>query len=339
MIDIRPSQRNVIAGTAALVAAVGIGIVTGAVAAESEVPLNARAAVGAFGGLLCASLLASAWRLLARRGGLKLDPDGRRLGIGLTGERDIWWLDLDAIGDLHVAPVDVRLGEEPERTWVALLALHDGAPLLLGESDDYEAVLLAARRVGDALEREVVEGRVPPIEPAGDRRVRFSVRRGGAMTGLLLLLGAALTVVGCGLFTQMATFPVFALFFAPVMALTGVSLLGVVAVKRFALEELTYQRGTGQPGEAATGTWTHNFRFGKRIWAARTVIGDAPEWRVRLQGMRGARLELVGEDGILLMAAGATTRSRADAYALTQMPLRFASAHPPDAGSSAPPPA
>jgi hypothetical protein len=129
----------------------------------------------------------------------------------------------------------------------------------------------------------------------------------------MVALGASLLGIG-GIFVfQVATHPAVAIFVAPVALLTGVVLLVLTWVKRLAWEEVTHE-GT---------SWRHCWRLHTFSWGDRTLEVVHPRWRLRVGGLRGARLELVGTDGELWVGAGATSRSSASVAELSAFPSRF----------------
>ncbi len=287
------------------------------------------------GALFASALALTAVRLLAGPGGLCLDRARGRLGLGLTGQRDVWWVPLAELRGIRVQPTDVRRDGDVFRLWTAALERTDGLSIVLLESPDHDSISALAddlagetglARLSDRRD-DAADAAALADEAPAETRVRFGVRRGAALQGVLALFGASMAVVGGAMFTVTAEHPVFGLFFAPLLALLGLVLLAVPAVKRLAREELT----------RAGDRWTHGFRLGPLRWAQRTVTATRPRWRLRLQALRGATLELLGDDGALVMGSGATTRSRDDVQALTALPARFATP-PPAPRSPAPPP-
>ena len=100
---------------------------------------------------------------------------------------------------------------------------------------------------------------------------------------------------------------------APVFVLMGAALSSIALFKRLGYEELRH----------AGGLWTHRYVLGSLSWGERTVSGPTPRWLIFTQPARGARLELHGEDGALVMANGATTLSRLGVSELLTLVDRF----------------
>ena len=308
--------RSIGAGLGAGITAAGLAALTVALVIDPGITVAARAVCGAFGVLLVGSFGLATLRLFTGSGGVVVDLDKRRLGFGLSRRADTWWLPLEDVTGIHVYATRIRNSDgEQTRTWNAAVGLDDRPPIVVAEHTDYENVLTFARtlsRVTDIAE----ETSEPELSagPARDTTTGFSVQRRPSLSMLLGLFGLSLTAVGIVLYVQLTEHPIVGLFFAPLMWLMGVALLGVVIVKRVATEELKHEGGR----------WTHCFRFRTLRWAERTIHAPCPQWRFRILGLRGARIELAGDDGILLMASGATTRSEDDVSTISRLPARFA---------------
>jgi hypothetical protein len=132
---------------------------------------------------------------------------------------------------------------------------------------------------------------------------------------VVLAYGLALSATGAAALVRgfSGGEPVSGFMLGPVLALAGVALLAVAGVKRLGREQLTFD-GVG---------WQHSFALGRRAFGARTIHGPRPVWRLRLEGARGALLELVGEDGTLVLGAGATSRSDQSVTQLLAVPGAF----------------
>ena len=308
METITPPERSVVAGAGTAVCSAAIAGLTIALAADPALPLGASVGVATVGLLLAAAVAGGASRLIRARGGLFIDRARRRIGIGLTGLDDVWWLPLDRVTGARVSftPRDEGV------VWHVSLALTGGADLILLDCAERQE----ARDVAEAMSRgaEVPLLEDPPRPPApSSGQASLSVHRRVALHGLLSLLGASLVVVGVALFFQFEQHPVFAILFAPLMGLLGASLLGVVVIKRYGREELVHRGGL----------WTHEWSMGSLRWGKRTIAAAHPTWCLRVKSARGAQLELIGEDDVILLATGATTLSSADVDALAALPARF----------------
>ena len=176
------------------------------------------------------------------------------------------------------------------------------------------------QRVAEAALWEKKDDTKPKNEPSfANRSIRFGVHKKGALQLPIFLFGLSLAIIGTVFFLQMEHYFVFGLFFAPVIGLIGWVLLAMTIVKRFGHEELIHQDGT----------WGHRVSLGPLSWGSRQVESRHPVWRIRVHGFRGAALELVGDDGILLMGSGATTLSRLTVEELSRLPKQFSNDCPP----------
>lgn len=307
------------AAGAGLLAGIALGGAGLALGFDGALPTLVRATAATSGGLLFLALGAAGLRLRQPRGGIAFDGAGQRLGLGLTSTRDTLWLPLDAIDTLATSWREVIRDGEPKRLWTASVVRLEAPPIVLAEDSDPEAARYVARTIGSQCGLPVVEeldlSEVAPPPPAAGSRAetRVWVQRRPAMAWIFGLLGLALLVLGGGLFAGTPQGPVVGLFVAPVMLLLGAIFAAIPVFKRFGVEELERQ------GDR----WTHRYRLGWLRWAERTVRATEPRWRVRLQGLRGACLELVAEDGVLVVGNGATTQSRMSAAELSEIPSRL----------------
>lgn len=327
-----PPSRSWAASAGAILAAAFCGALSGSLGVDEGLPPNGRFIAAGVFGLLALSFAVAGLGLLARRGGLWLDTANKRLGIGLTSARDLLWLPLDRVAEIRLRRTTTLIDGEAYTTWSASLELVDAPAIVLADSEDRTEALIVARQVAELTEIPIIErddeGAEPPAPPVhADERHTLAVRRGAALHGILATFGVSLSVVGVGLFMALEAFPAIGLFIAPVMALLGAALLGVVIVKRLATEELVHDNQR----------WTHAFTLGRWRWGERTIKAAEPHFRLRLRAMKGACLEVVGDEGVLYLAHGATTRSRAAVADLMSFPRRFATP-PPASGSPSPPP-
>ncbi|MCC6623954.1 MAG: hypothetical protein IT385_22040 [Deltaproteobacteria bacterium] len=246
-----------------------------------------------------------ALKLAHARGGLVLDPATRRLGLGVTATKDTWWLPL-----AELAGVRVALEARTER-WLALIERRGAPPIAVAAAEERAGIVKLVDYLAEATTLPVMAEDPGPRPRLGVGRVRFGVRRGAALQGLLGVFGLALVAVSVVTFFQEDRFA--ALLIGPLLAIIGLVLFAVALVKRFAHEELVSDGAT----------LTHSFVFGRFRWADKTITTTRPIWRLWIEGMRGAHLEVVGEDRTLIVGAGANTRSAMDLDALAALPTRF----------------
>jgi hypothetical protein len=306
-------ERSSIVGISALVAGLMLSSVVLQLCFEASLPANERWIAGSLGGLVSFTAFVAAHRLMSPRGGMWLDRAQRRLGLGLTSVKDIWWISLDR---LEAVTCDRRSisSDVADFAWRTYARLSNGVELVLVETHEREIAEAVAEQLQLHAELRPQEGSTPaPAHGSGETTLR--VCRGVAMHGALFVAGFTLTVLGGALYSQVHAAPALAFFVAPLLLFTGLALLGVVAVKRMATEHLKHRGGL----------WTHHFGIGPWRWAERTVSAPHPIWSLHIRPARGARLELEGEDGILVIGHGATTRSRASIEVLAQLPERFRS--------------
>ena len=135
-----------------------------------------------------------------------------------------------------------------------------------------------------------------------------------AFHGHLVLFGVTLITVGLMLFSQLSKAPVLGFLFGPLFTSLGLALTGVAVAKRLYTEVLRHQGGL----------WSQVFTLGPLKWGQRTVASPYPHWTLRSTPIRGARLEMTGKDGVLILGSGATTLSRDDIESLVKVPQRFA---------------
>ena len=221
--------------------------------------------------------------------------------------------------------LDALIGVETERHlvssdvsdfgWRTCLVLRDHTRVVLVETLERDlAEALAedvATRTGLSLLDAVDESEARrPCEPGAQR---FAVNRGGASQTLLTWMGLTALLFGAGLYSQVDKAPVLGFMLAPVFLLFGGALSAIVVFKRLGYEELKHRGGL----------WTHRYVLGSLSWGEKSVSAPQPRWLVYIQPARGARLELHGEDGALVMANGATTGSSLNVQELMALVGRF----------------
>ncbi|MCA9517315.1 MAG: hypothetical protein KC635_20385 [Myxococcales bacterium] len=310
------ATRSFIAGFAAVSAGAGAAALTVGLVSEGGLAGLGLVATAAVGLLFTLALVNVGVRLLLPRGGLLWDAAGARFGVGVTSPRDTWWVPRDRVRGIRVVP-EVQNNETIER-WLVLLELVEQAAVVLAASDDRSTAVLVGRRLADVAELPEVDDEAPAeVEPGdgGDERetVRIAVRRGAALQGVLAFFGTSFIMVGAGMFAIIEREPVFGFLFAPLLALLGLTFLGVVIAKRVG-EETVAREGDH---------YSHAFRVGRFVLGARRVRARRPRWRIYVHGLRGAHLELVGEDGTLVMAGGVTARSREGLESVARLPARL----------------
>ena len=314
-------QRSIVGSGGGFLIAGGLALITYNLAADPGIPTNAAILASMIGGTLVAAFAVLGYRLGVWRGGIYLDEENQKLGLGFTQSADVWWHPVKSLSGVQIKCSNIVREEGPSRSWSVEMALSPGVAISLLETFDEESAVEArdalltaglweaSPRVGDVTQ---------PVY--ADRSIRFGVHRNGALQLPLFLFGLSLTTIGTVFFLNMEHFFVFGLFFAPVLALIGAILLVLTLFKRFGREELIHQ----------TGYWQHCVTLGPIRWGERKVRSASPHWRIRVHPFRGASLELVGDDGILLMGSGATTCSRLTIGELAKLPEQFASVHQPE---------
>lgn len=309
-----PPTRSLGTAISAIGAAIVVLIFAVALFADPAVSSSQRVGIGLMGGLFAVTLTAVGLTLSRGHGALLLDAPGRRLGLGVTGQDDVWWLALGDVRGLRVVPIAGGDGTTIER-WVLVIALDGRPDVVLAESDDRAAILGIGERlsthlgVADLAEHEPAQAPLPFV--TGDQR--FAVSRGAAIQGLLAVFGSSLLAFGILAFAEVDKEPVVGFIFAPILIVMGITMLAVPLVKRYAQEALSFD---GQ-------RWSHHYEIGRFRWGHRVVTAPTPTFRIRLIGVRGALLELLGSDGSLVIAAGASSKSRLDVEAVSRIPARF----------------
>jgi hypothetical protein len=309
--ELAEPERSAIVGGSALVAGLMLASVVLQLVFETSLPADERWIAGTLGSLVAFAAFVSAHQLMRPRGGMWLDHVHKRLGLGMTTVKDIWWISIDRLEAIACERRAIS-SDVADFAWRTYAQLSNGVELVLVETHEAEI----AQGVAEQLQ---VRAQLPPSEPSHPSAAHRSgtttlrVCRGVAMHGALFVAGATLTILGGALYSQVEAAPALAFFVAPLLLFTGLALLGVVGVKRIATEHLEHRGGL----------WTHRFGLGPWRWAERTVSAPHPIWSLHIRPARGARLELEGEDGILVIGHGATTRSRASIEELVTLPNRF----------------
>jgi hypothetical protein len=314
---ILPPTRSPGTAASSLGAALIVVILAVALIADPVVSDGERVAVTLLGALFAVTLTAVGVTLLRGHGALLLDSQNQRIGLGITRLGDIWWIPLAEIEGLQVLPLAQPDKDMVER-WLLVLGLRERPEVVLAESDDRGAIMGICQRLAErlAIAELGADARSPAQSKASVRREeRFAVSRGAALQGLVTVFGASLVAVAVLGFSEVQREPVVGFIFAPILIVMGVALLIVPLVKRLANESLSFDGAR----------WTHAYEFHRWRWGTRTVRATSPRFRLRLLGIRGGLLELVGDDGVLVLAAGATSRSKLDLDAIARIPSRFAS--------------
>jgi hypothetical protein len=282
-------------------------------AAEQQLSVSDRWMATALSGFMALAAGAMAWRLGHPRGAVLRHEARDLVGLMLTGPRDIWWIDRATCAGVRISRPD------PDRTsdeglHGVVLVRHEEPEIMLVETPDPILTEDAAAALRAGLDLPLLEESGALTAAAtqdGEAWIRVSSKV--ALHGVMAALGVSLLGTGGIFISQVATHPAVAIFIAPVALLTGAVLLTLTLVKRLAWEEVTL---TGT-------TWRHCWRLHTISWGERALEVEHPRWRIRVGGLRGARLELLGADGELWVGAGATSRSEASVDELSAFPARF----------------
>ena len=304
-------DRSMIVGGSALVAGLMLTSVVLQLCFDASLPEDERWVAGSLGGLVAFAAFVAAYSLMRPRGGMWLDPGSKRIGIGLTSLKDIWWLSTEHLESVTCERREIS-SDVSDFAWRTFVRLSNGVELVLVETHERDLAEAVAEEINKRVRLQPAAENTNAHEHRSDTAT-IRVTRGVAMHGALFVAGFTLTVLGGALYSQVEAAPAFAFFVAPLLLFTGVALLGVVIVKRLATEHLEHQGGL----------WTHSFGLGPWRWSERNVSAPQPTWSLHVRPARGARLELEGQDGILVIGHGATTRSRASINALVSLPERF----------------
>ncbi len=300
-----PPTRSLAAGGAALVGALAAVAITVVLLQDAEGP-------GALvlGSAWVMAFLLAARSLLAARHGLFLDGTRSALGLCLTSPRDVAWLPLTSLAEARAQAIIAPDAHEISG-WRGVLSLVGGVDVVLLESGSRDFV---EGLTGALRERLDLTGtREDPLWRPGE--ATFAVRIGAPLQPVVGAFGFALTLTGSVALTRgfSGGEPVSGFMLGPLLALAGLALLAVVLAKRLGREVLSFD---GQ-------RWRHAFMLGRRVLSERSVLGPRPTFRLQLLGARGAMLELIGDDGTLVIGAGTTARSDASVAALLALPGHF----------------
>jgi hypothetical protein len=308
-------RRSLGTGISGLGLAAAIGALTGAIAFDPEVTGAPRLVTLLLGGTLSFAFVALSVTMMAWRGGIAINQTQKLLGIGLTSRTDAWWLSLDTLRGLSCQKVSYRKADDQITSYSVQIERHGAYPISIFETADGDEAETYARIIEDVLPLERVDHAPAKSYDQGD--TQFAIKRNWALQWPITLFGISLVTVGLGLMLGQGTDLVFALFFAPVLAVLGFIFLGIALFKALGRETLTH------PDDH----WCLSYRLGPIRWGRKIIRASHPHWRVQIHPLRGACLELIGEDGILVMAAGATTRSTLTVAKIAEIPTRFATVH------------
>ena len=372
--EIIPRTRSVLAASGAFITSAGVVVLATGIVVDARLPWFGQLATLTVGALFALAMLTIALRLLSSRGGLLVDAGRKRVGIGVTSERDTWWLPVSEVVGIRVVP-EARVGETIER-WLAVLELVGRSGVVLARSDDRGVAILVARKLATAAGLEDLDelpGDLAAADSAADQEAAEPAASGEAVAATArdeapesaAAEDGAEPAAKVGV-VVVAPYPVAARHdFAVrrraalqgILFFFGVSLT-VVGAAMFARVEHDPVFGflfgplLGLLGIALLGVsvvkrfateelwrdgehFVHGFRLGRLRWGHRRIHARAPRWHLYVHGLRGAHLELVGSDGTLVIGGGATTRSDIDLDALARLPRHFAAAGGVDAQTAA----
>ena len=304
-------ERSTIVGGSALVAALMLSSVVLQLSLDATLPTDEKWIAGGLGSLVALSAFVTAFRLMTQRGGMWFNRESRSIGLGITSARDIWWFPVDALQTITCERRDIT-SDVADFAWRTYARLHNGVEIVLVETHERDLAEAVAEQLLTRTQLTAEGDKAPPCDHLSTS-TRLAVTRGVALHAALFITGFTLTVLGGALYSQVEAAPAFAFFVAPLLLFTGVALLGVVIVKRVATEHIEHRGGL----------WSHSFGLGPWRWSERKVSAPNPIWSLHIRPARGARLELEGQDGTLVIGHGATTRSKASIAALAQFPERF----------------
>ena len=257
---------------------------------------------------------ALAWRLALPRGGVFYDETRDKVGFGLTGPRDVWWMERSACAGLWVSEPDLEEPSDPGLFGVVLVR-NEAPPILLVETPDPELTQEVARSLQAGLELPLLDAK--PLWDHGaeehDATGWVRVSRRVALHSLMVSLGISALGVGGILVSKVATHPIVSIFIAPVAILTGLVLIILPIVKRLGTEELTREKRR----------WRYRWRLFGFSWGERDLPAQDSTWRLRVGEGGGARLELVTTEGEVWLGSGATSRSTVSVEGLSGFPERF----------------
>lgn len=310
-----PPRRSLSGGLAAGVVGATVAAITAALVTQAQLPLLYQLLTLVVGLAITTAVGMGARALFRGSGGLYLERGGRGLGFGLTGPEDTWWVPLDRLLGVRCAAAPGPEIVAPEdASWLLLVCVREGPEVVVLETHDRTQASEAAAGLARATNAPLLAG---PAERGDDPRrgaeIAFAVQRGVALTGTVLAMGVCMAVVGAALFAQVAAAPVFGFLFGPLLMVLGLALVVIVAAKRLGHEVLEHRDGA----------WSHRYVLGRLSWGRRVVRVASPAFRLRPAGAKGAHLECVGEDGTLVMASGANTRSSQSIEEISRIPRCF----------------
>ncbi|MFO0748699.1 MAG: hypothetical protein U1F43_24005 [Myxococcota bacterium] len=307
-----PPARSVGTAVMAVIGALATAALSVALVLDPAVPSSASGWLILLAGFFAGATGLVAFKLAQAKGGLYLDEAGQRIGLGVTSSRDVWWIPRGEIRGVRTA-----LEPRTER-WLVVLEATGRPPIVVAAAEERGQIIDITNLLAQHTRLSVLDEEPDPAPTGLASSVRFGVRRGAALQGLLAAMGLALISIAMVTFFQDDRFA--ALLLGPLLVVVGLVLIAVTVVKRFATEEL-----------ASTGaSFTHAFVFRGFRWGERTIRAPRPAWRIWLSGMRGAHLEVLGADATLVVGAGATSTSRIDLDALARLSQSFEG--PPEAG-------
>jgi hypothetical protein len=298
----------VVAGLLAL----GLATVVVAFTLDNGISVLERICAGGVGFLVALTVAGGSHRLAVERGGVFLEGGGTRLGIGLTSPSDIWWIPVEQVLGVRAVRQE-STDEDALLSWTACVELEQGLSVVIAESIERDLVESIVRGLAEKLCVEIM-AEPPKTTTPRSGEVSLRVHKGVAFHAHVFLFGITLITVGLMLFTQLSKAPVLGFLFGPLFTLLGFALTGIVIAKRLYTEELHHQGGL----------WSQVFTLGPLRWGKRVVSSPRPVWSLRSTPIRGARLEMAGEDGVLILGSGATTQSRDNIEKLVSVPSRFA---------------
>jgi hypothetical protein len=311
---IPPTRTPLLGAMAALGAAFSFALAVMLLQDPSLTP-GMKSAAAALGGLWGLGSALVAFRLLSARTGLFIDEGAGRVGVCITRPHDTWWFSKDRLAGAGTLAVATPGTATIER-WIVWLGLESGVRIVIVESGSREF----CAHVEDGLRARLsIAAEAPRPEPPSPGTATLGVRRGGALQALITAFGLALTLTGVLALGHIASEPVVGFLLGPLLALLGLTLLATALIKRFSTEHLDFDGHR----------WTHAFSLFGHRFGARSVRATEPGWRLHLAGARGAWLELVGDDGSLILGSSARALSRESVDALSRLPDAFTSKHLP----------
>ena len=298
----------------------------------------ALAAVVTFSALL---FLSVARVVGARKGGVAFLPGENVVAAYGTGEADRVSFPLDSFRGIALERRREQWGkaEDPVFVWSLYLPMSAGASLLLLELSSTEGANDAALAMRQPLKLPILRDEDCRSEPQPCGRLNadgFDVRPGieeviefGAgvrwsLSTPVLLLALFSLVSGSLLLAGVAVTGVVGFLFGPILACTGLCLLGLWAFKALGGEKLVLA------GEELR----HSFRLGRFSWGGRSLSAGGPvATRLRTRGGLGFSLEVLAGGQMLIIGSGSTAASRMPPASLVQLGHHIASRYAGKAGT------